>query len=68
MRAATGEGQSIDFSQGEAAMQLLAPALLDHTVNGRTWERVGNRDLVHAPNGVYATAGDGPLDRHRLHR
>lgn len=54
----TGEGQSIDFSQGEAAMQLLAPALLDHTVNGRVWERIGNRDLVNAPHGVYPTAGD----------
>ncbi len=54
----TGEGQSIDFSQGEAAMQLLTPALLDQTVNGRTWERIGNVDLVHAPHGVYATAGD----------
>ncbi|MDG2111736.1 MAG: CoA transferase [Actinomycetota bacterium] len=55
---ATGEGLSIDFSQGESAMQLLAPALLDNTVNGRVWERNGNRDLVHAPHGAYATAGD----------
>lgn len=55
---ATGEGQSIDFSQGESAMQLLSPALLENTVNGRVWERVGNRDLVYAPHGAYATAGD----------
>ncbi len=55
---ATGEGLSIDFSQSESAMQLLAPALLDHTVNGRTWERMANRDLVYSPHGAYPTAGD----------
>jgi len=55
---ATGEGLSIDFSQGESAMQLLAPALLDNIVNGRTWERIGNRDLVYSPQGAYPTSGD----------
>ncbi len=55
---ATGEGQYIDLSQAEACLHLLAPALLDHTVNGRTWERDGNRDLVFAPHGVYRSAGD----------
>lgn len=57
-RRATGEGQYIDLSQAEAALHLLAPALLDRTANGRVWERAGNRDLVFAPHGVYPTAGD----------
>ena len=35
---ATGQGQYIDFSQGEASMQQLTP-LLDWTVNGRLWDR-----------------------------
>ena len=54
----TGEGQHVDFSQAEGAMHLLAPAVLERTVNGRTWERAGNTDLVHVPHGVYPAAGD----------
>jgi benzylsuccinate CoA-transferase BbsF subunit len=56
-RRATGEGQYIDLSQAEAALHLLTPALLEWTVNGRTWERAGNRDRTFAPHGVYPTAG-----------
>ena len=56
-RRATGEGQYLDLSQAEAALHLLAPALLDQQLNGRVAERAGNRDLVHAPHGVYPTAG-----------
>jgi len=33
-RRRTGKGQSIDFSQGEAALHFLAPAVLDGFVNG----------------------------------
>ncbi|MPY91546.1 MAG: hypothetical protein GEV08_00365 [Acidimicrobiia bacterium] len=57
-RRATGEGQYIDLSQAESALHLLAPAVLDRTVNGRIWERAGNRDLVYAPQGAYPSAGD----------
>ncbi len=55
-RRRTGEGQYIDMSQAEAALHLMAPALLDQTVNGRMAERVGNRDSHIAPQGVYQTA------------
>ncbi|MFN0029426.1 MAG: CoA transferase, partial [Acidimicrobiales bacterium] len=34
-RDRTGVGQYLDFSQLEASLHLLAPALLDYTVNGR---------------------------------
>ena len=57
-RRATGEGQYIDLSQGESALSLLAPALLEASVNGRIWERAANRDLVFAPQGVYRTLGE----------
>ena len=57
-RRHTGEGQHIDLSQAEAAIHLLAPALLDYQTNGRVWHRMGNRDLALCPNGVYPTLGE----------
>jgi crotonobetainyl-CoA:carnitine CoA-transferase CaiB-like acyl-CoA transferase len=54
----TGEGQYIDLSQAEASLHFLGPALLDHTVNGRLPQRVGNRDPICVPHGVYPAAGD----------
>jgi crotonobetainyl-CoA:carnitine CoA-transferase CaiB-like acyl-CoA transferase len=56
-RRRTGDGQYIDFAQGEAAAQFLAPALLDCTVNGRAWERAGNASPDYAPHGAYPVAG-----------
>jgi crotonobetainyl-CoA:carnitine CoA-transferase CaiB-like acyl-CoA transferase len=55
---ATGQGQYIDFSQGEASLQQLTPVLLDWTVNRRLWERRANRDPIYAPHGVFRSAGD----------
>src|SRR4029450_3557681 len=49
-RRRAGEGQLIDCSQAEASLHFLGPALLDHTVNGRLWERTGNRDRHDAPH------------------
>ncbi len=57
-RRRTGEGQYIDFAQAEGAIHALAPAILDHTVNGRVWERTGNADPHHHPHGVFRSAGD----------
>ena len=57
----TGRGQHIDVSQVEATVQLLAPALLDHAVNGRAISRAGNDDRRFAPHGVY-TASDPACD------
>jgi benzylsuccinate CoA-transferase BbsF subunit len=53
----TGEGQYVDIAQGEAALHLLAPALLDWTVNGRVVTRRGNDDDRCAPHGVYPAGG-----------
>jgi benzylsuccinate CoA-transferase BbsF subunit len=52
----TGRGQHIDLSQVEATVQLLAPALLDHEVNGRDVSRAGNDDPRFAPHGVYSAS------------
>ena len=57
-RRRTGMGQYIDQSQAESALHFMGPALLDYTVNGRTLDRMGNRDVHMAPHGVYACAGE----------
>lgn len=63
-RAKTGEGQWIDMSQVEAGMVLTGPAVLDYTVNGRSWRRPGmppgNRawEPAVAPHNTYRCAGE----------
>ncbi|MCH8062681.1 MAG: CoA transferase [Chloroflexi bacterium] len=57
-RAATGEGQYIDFSMAEALTSTLPEALLDFQMNGRVREPIGNLDDSHAPHNVYRCAGD----------
>ena len=57
-RRRTGEGQHVDLSQAEAALHYLAPALLDHAVNGRVQGAHGNDDPQMAPHGVYPAAGE----------
>ena len=52
-RERTGRGQHLDLSQLEAALQVLAPALLDYSANGREQERDGNRSPAAAPHAVY---------------
>jgi len=57
-RNRTGAGQYIELSMLEGELQLVAPALLDVTMNGRVPSRIGNRHAWHAPQGVYRCAGD----------
>ncbi|MFV0308169.1 MAG: CaiB/BaiF CoA transferase family protein [Desertimonas sp.] len=57
-RRRTGEGQYIDFSQAEAALHALGPAVLEYTVNGRVPQRRGNRHGHDHPSGVFPSAGD----------
>jgi benzylsuccinate CoA-transferase BbsF subunit len=52
-RHKTGEGQFIDMSQWECAMDLLAEGILEYTFNGREPERSGNRDPFMAPHGIF---------------
>ena len=57
-RQRTGKGQYIDISQSEASLHFLAPVLLDYMVNGREQSRMGNRDPVVCPHGVYRCKGE----------
>ncbi len=57
-RRRTGEGQYIELAMLEGEMQLIAPALMDVTMNGRSSMRDGNRHAWHAPQGVYRCAGE----------
>ena len=58
LRRRSGCGQHLDLSQAEASIHFLAPAVLDHTVNGNHPTRLGNGDPWIAPHGVYRCAGD----------
>ncbi len=52
-RAKTGEGQYLDMSQWECAMDLLSEGTLEFAMNGREPERDGNRDPWMAPHGIF---------------
>jgi benzylsuccinate CoA-transferase BbsF subunit len=57
-RERTGEGQCLDVSQHEASIQILAPLILDYTINAREMAVKGNRTENAAPHGVYRCLGD----------
>jgi benzylsuccinate CoA-transferase BbsF subunit len=59
-RDRTGKGQHIDYSQQEAVMQMMGPALMDYEMNRRSGVPLGNRHPlgVGAPHGVFACAGE----------
>ncbi|MDQ7903873.1 CoA transferase [Phytohabitans sp. ZYX-F-186] len=56
----TGEGQAIDASQTEVGLFMTAVPLLDHQINGRVWQRAGNRSpyATAAPEGIYRCRGE----------
>ncbi|MGE3594591.1 MAG: CoA transferase [Dehalococcoidia bacterium] len=56
-RRRTDEGQHLDFSQMEGAVQMILPTLHDVVVNGHCVERCGNEDPHMSPHGVYAARG-----------
>jgi benzylsuccinate CoA-transferase BbsF subunit len=47
----------VEIAQGEAALHLLAPVLLEWMVDERVVTRRGNDDVTYAPHGVYPAAG-----------
>ena len=59
-RRRTGQGQLIDFSQQEAVMQMVGPAFMDYSLNGRIAGPLGNRHplAAAAPHGVFPCAGE----------
>lgn len=56
----SGEGQHVDFSQQEAIMQMVGPAYMDYTLNGRVGGPKSNEHPLSAaaPHGVFPCAGD----------
>jgi benzylsuccinate CoA-transferase BbsF subunit len=57
-RKNTGQGQYIDQSQLETAVQLIAEGLLQYQITGKEPERVGNHHPVMSPHNTYKAAGD----------
>ncbi len=57
-RRRTGEGCHIEAAQLEIALQLLAPELLHHELDGAVPGRRGNRAPDMAPQGIYPCLGD----------
>ena len=57
-RERSGRGQHIDYSQMEAAAQLLSPAFLHDEINGVEGGRIGNKDFNFCPHGAYRVIGD----------
>jgi benzylsuccinate CoA-transferase BbsF subunit len=59
-RDRTGKGQHVDYSQQEGVMQMVGPAFMDYTMNGRVAGPMSNRHPVAAaaPHGVFPCSGD----------
>ncbi len=57
-RQKTGQGQFIDVAMHEAMLTLIPEAVIDLTMNDVEPQRVGNRDRVHAPHGIYRCQED----------
>ncbi len=57
-RQNTGEGQHIDISQVEAAMQFIGPQILHAIATGENPEPNGNRVAWAAPHDAFPAAGD----------
>jgi benzylsuccinate CoA-transferase BbsF subunit len=62
-RRRTGSGQYIDMSQYEAAMQNLAPALIDYFASGRVLGAKANASERYAPHGAYRCADEDGNER-----
>jgi len=57
-RRRTGQGQYIDVSEYEDAIQFESPLILDWVINQRLHQRMGNKYPNAAPHGVFPCKGD----------
>lgn len=57
-RQSTGQGQFIDVAMHEAMLTLAPEAVIDLTMNDVEPQRIGNRDRMNAPHGIYRCNGD----------
>jgi benzylsuccinate CoA-transferase BbsF subunit len=57
-RQQTGEGQHVNLSFLESAVNFIGPEILEYTMNSRIAGPIGNRSDTMAPHGVYRCKGD----------
>lgn len=57
-RARTGEGQYIDLSQWETSIAIIGEGMMAQVMNGETPPRIGNRDPLMAPHGLFRCQGE----------
>ncbi|MGN6572129.1 MAG: CaiB/BaiF CoA transferase family protein [Pseudolabrys sp.] len=57
-RQKTGQGQFIDVAMHEAMLTLIPEAVIDLTMNDVEPERIGNRDRLNAPHGIFRCRDD----------
>jgi len=57
-RTRTGHGQQVDLSQLETLLPVIGDHVVTTSVTGRSPERLGNRSVSFAPQGVYRCGGD----------
>jgi crotonobetainyl-CoA:carnitine CoA-transferase CaiB-like acyl-CoA transferase len=57
-RGKTGEGQSIELSQTDSTLALLGLVYLDHFINHRAPQPLGNRHPQFAPHNCYRCKGE----------
>jgi crotonobetainyl-CoA:carnitine CoA-transferase CaiB-like acyl-CoA transferase len=60
-QARTGKGQFIEAGMLEAQGSMMAPAILDYTVNGNEWDAMGYKEILaepYAPYGCYPCFGE----------
>ena len=55
-RDRTGRGQYVELAQREALTALIGEEVVGYALTGRLPERLGNRDRMYAPHGVYPCA------------
>jgi crotonobetainyl-CoA:carnitine CoA-transferase CaiB-like acyl-CoA transferase len=53
-----GHGNVVEATMVEAALNVTVEALLHYDATGEVLGRIGNRDLVMAPQGIYQCVGD----------
>ncbi|HEX4432050.1 MAG TPA: CoA transferase [Frankiaceae bacterium] len=57
-RRLTGSGALVEVTMVEAALNVAAQMVIEHSAYGRTMMRAGNRGPMATPQGVYRSAGE----------
>jgi crotonobetainyl-CoA:carnitine CoA-transferase CaiB-like acyl-CoA transferase len=57
-RQKTGKGRLIDLSQIEGMLSLVAPWIIEQSVQGKVGPRLGNRHPRYSPHGCFRCEGD----------